>query len=381
MATRQDAPGAIVRPACPPTVVAAALAEAAAFQPFIDALTAHVALLDGGGGIVAVNAAWQRFADRNQAQPGTSGNYGVGCNYLRLLEGVRCCREMSEPPDAKAEQDEAIALAVAAGLRKVLAGENDKFQLEYPCDSPSERRWFLLTITPFPAGKLLRAVVAHEELTELKLAQERTLQQSEQLNAAFTSAIDAIALFVEKRDPYTAGHQHQVSALCAAIAARLGLSEAQLQGLLLGARIHDIGKIAVPAEILGKPGRLSAPEFALIRCHPETGLDILRGIDFPWPIADMVYQHHERFDGSGYPQGLVGEAICLEARILAVADVFDAITSHRPYRAARPWEDGVAELQRGRGSIYDPVVVDACLACLEETVVHNRRPMSVGTPL
>jgi putative nucleotidyltransferase with HDIG domain len=359
-------------------VSAAASREALAFQPFIDALTAHVALIDGDGGIVSVNNAWKRFADRNQDQE--QAGYGVGCNYLRLLEGVRCCRLAEVPPDAKAEQDEAIAIAVAAGLRQVLAGQRDKFQLEYPCDSPTERRWFLLTITPFPSGQHLRAVVAHEELTALKLAQERALQQSEQLNAAFISAIDAIARFVEKRDPYTAGHQHQVSALCANIARHLGLAEERVQGLILGAKIHDIGKIAVPAEILGKPGRLSPPEFALIRYHPETGLDILQGIDFPWPIADMVHQHHERFDGSGYPQGLVGEAICLEARILAVADVFDAIISHRPYRAARAWAEGVAELQRGRGSAYDPAVVDACLAYLDEVAAQGGLPHSIGTP-
>jgi putative nucleotidyltransferase with HDIG domain len=317
-----------------------------------------VALLDGDAAIVGVNQAWKRFSDANQ---NCQANYGIGANYLALLEGVQVCGSGS----AKLTQDAAIAFQVAAGLRRVLAGEADKFQLEYPCDSPNERRWFLLTITPFPGAGILRAVVAHEDLTALKQAQEAALRQNEELADAFSSAVEAIALFIEKRDPYTAGHQHQVARLCEAIARELGLDEQRRRGLVLGAGIHDIGKIAVPVDILGKPGKLTHPEFEIIRTHPETGFEILRGIDFPWPIVDMVYQHHERLDGSGYPRGLAGEEICLEARIIAVADVFDAITSHRPYRPAKTWDTGIQELLSGRGLIYDSQVVDACLAYLE----------------
>ncbi|TCW32914.1 HD-GYP domain-containing protein [Gulbenkiania mobilis] len=332
--------------------------EARAFQPIIDALTAHVALLDGDATIVGVNAAWMRYADANQ---GHQADYGIGLNYLALLEGIQGC----VPGDAKSEEDTLIARQVAQGLREVLSGRREKFQLEYPCPSPTESRWFLVTITPFPHPGQLRVVVAHEDLTALKQAQETTLRQTAQLAGAFSSTVDAIALFVEKRDPYTAGHQHQVAVLCERIARRMGLDAARRHGLVLGAKIHDIGKIAIPADILGKPGRLSPPELEIIRSHPETGYDILRGIDFPWPIADMVYQHHERLDGSGYPQGLQGDAICLEARIIAVADVYDAITSHRPYRPARPMETGLCELMDGRGRLYDREVVDAFIAVMQ----------------
>ena len=332
--------------------------EARAFQPIIDALTAHVALLDGAATIVAVNRAWMRFSDANQNH---QANYGIGSNYLALLDATERC-----PCGRKAAEDGAVARQVAEGLRQVLAGSRDKFQMEYPCDSPTERHWYLLTITPFPGDGLLRAVVAHEDLTPLKLAQEASLNQAVQLAGAFSGAVEAIVRFIEKRDPYTAGHQHQVATLCQAMAETMGLPPRQREGLILGAKIHDIGKIAVPEDILCKPGKLSGPEMEIIRMHPQTGYDILQDIPFPWPIAAMVAQHHERLDGSGYPNGLKGDAICLEARIIAVADVFDAITSHRPYRPARDQACGIKELQSGRGRIYDARAVDALLAHLAE---------------
>lgn len=329
------------------------------FQPIIDALTAHVALLDGAATIVAVNRAWMRFSDANQNH---QANYGIGSNYLALLDATARCP--CGPCGGKAAEDGDVARRVAEGLRQVLAGSREKFQMEYPCDSPTERRWYLLTITPFPGGGALRAVVAHEDLTPLKLAQEASLNQAVQLAGAFSGAVEAIVRFIEKRDPYTAGHQHQVATLCQAMAETMGLPPRQREGLILGAKIHDIGKIAVPVDILCKPGKLSAPEMEIIRMHPQTGYDILQDIPFPWPIAAMVAQHHERLDGTGYPNGLKGDAICLEARIIAVADVFDAITSHRPYRPARDQACGIEELLSGRGRIYDSRAVDALLAYL-----------------
>lgn len=334
--------------------------EARVFQPIIDALTAHVALLDGAATIVGVNQAWKRYSDANN---NAQANHGLGYNYLALLDQLQACA-VCGVEDAR---DVTIARQVADGLRQVLDGSLEKFQLEYPCDSPTERHWFLLTITPFLGPGSLRAVVAHEDLTALKLAQETALRQAVELADSFSSAVDAIAIFIEKRDPYTSGHQHQVAKICEAIARQLGLEEERCRGLLLGAKIHDIGKIAVPVDILGKPGKLSPPELEIIRTHPQTGYEILCGIHFPWPIVDMVYQHHERLDGSGYPRGLKGDEICLEARIIAVADVFDAIISHRPYRPAKGLDSGIEELRAGRGSIYDPEVVDAFLAHLEMT--------------
>lgn len=317
----------------------------------IDALTAHVALIDGDGEILAVNLAWRHFYDSNGCH---LPNYGLGCNYLELLAPLAAQAE-----NPATSEDNRIARTVLEGLRSVLDGRATRFQLEYPCHAPHEQRWFLLTVTPFAPGYRIRAVVSHENITALKQAEERTRMQALRVAGSFASTVESIALAIEKRDPYTAGHQRQVAALAGEIGRIMGLSEERRFGLHLGASIHDIGKISVPAEILNRPGVLSEPEFSIIRQHAQTGYEILRGVDFPWPIADIVQQHHERLDGSGYPLGLHAEEICLEARIVAVADVFDAIISHRPYRPGHALHEAIEELQRGRGKIYDSTVVDA----------------------
>lgn len=175
----------------------------------------------------------------------------------------------------------------------------------------------------------------------------------------------ALARSIEKRDPYTDGHQKRVSLLATAIADRLGLAENKREGVRLAALIHDAGNIQVPADILCKAGPLLDVERNMMRVHPDAAADILADIPFPWPIAEIIHQHHERLDGSGYPRGLRGDEILLEARILAVADVVEAMTSHRPYRPARSLDEAKAELTAGRGSRYDASVVDTCLAVLE----------------
>ena len=174
-----------------------------------------------------------------------------------------------------------------------------------------------------------------------------------------------MSLTIEKRDPYTAGHQRRVAKLCRAIGTELGLDWECIQGLRMAAAIHDLGKIHIPAAILNKPGRLSEHEMAIIRQHAQTAYEILKNIDFPWPIAEAIYQHHERLDGSGYPRGLSGDDILLEARILSVADVAEAISSFRPYRQALGTETAMAELRRGRGTLFDPDIVDICLELFE----------------
>ncbi len=204
-------------------------------------------------------------------------------------------------------------------------------------------------------------------------AEQEALRNLQRVTTAMESAIGAIALTVEKRDPYTAGHQRKVAELAAAIAKEMGLSSDRVYGLRLGATIHDIGKIYIPAEILNRPGKLSDHEFGLIKTHAQVGYDIIKHVDFPWPVARMVRHHHERMDGSGYPDGLKGEDIILEARILAVADVVEAITAHRPYRPALGIEAGIGELTKGRGTVFDAQAVDACVKVLREGRV------SVGT--
>lgn len=179
------------------------------------------------------------------------------------------------------------------------------------------------------------------------------------------ATIDAIAAMVEMRDPYTAGHQQRVRRLAERLAEKLCLSPDRIEGLTFAAGIHDIGKIGVPAEILSKPGRLSDVEYALIKAHPAAGARILESIRFPWPVADIIRQHHERLDGSGYPLGLAGDAILPEARILAVADVVEAMATHRPYRPALPLETILHHLAQQRGNTLDREVVDAALAMIE----------------
>ena len=191
-------------------------------------------------------------------------------------------------------------------------------------------------------------------------------RSAERLRRGMESTIEALAGTLELRDAYTAGHQRRVAALAAAIGRELGLPEDEIHGIHLAATVHDLGKIQIPAEILAKPTRLTKLEFELIKTHPQAGYDLLKDIDFPWPIAQLVYQHHERLDGSGYPRGLRGGDTLIGARIMAVADTIEAMSSHRPYRPGFGIEASLAELTKNRGTLYDPAVVDACLKIFSE---------------
>jgi putative nucleotidyltransferase with HDIG domain len=175
-----------------------------------------------------------------------------------------------------------------------------------------------------------------------------------------------MALTIEIRDPYTAGHQRRVSKLSCAIARELGMPEQQIEGLRVAGDIHDIGKIYVPAEILSKPGQITAIEYGIIKTHPQVGFDILKTIKFPWPVAQIVLQHHERLDGSGYPLGLVGDQILKESRILTVSDIVEAMSSHRPYRPARGIDEALEEVIKNRDRFYDSDVVDVCVKLFRE---------------
>ena len=194
---------------------------------------------------------------------------------------------------------------------------------------------------------------------------ERT-KAEEALHASLEQTIKLISETIEQRDPYTAGHQRRVADLCTRIAEKLGLDPYRIHGLRLAATIHDVGKIGIPAEILAKPGRLTPIQFELIKEHVELGYDIVKNVSFPWPIAEMIHQHHERLDGSGYPLGLCGDSILLESRILAVADVVESISSHRPYRATMGMDVALSELHSERGRLYDPDAVDACISLFQK---------------
>lgn len=181
----------------------------------------------------------------------------------------------------------------------------------------------------------------------------------------FSSVVNSFAASHELSDPFTAGHQQRVARLATAIAQRIGLDADAMEGLAVGAVLHDIGKVATPVQLLIKPGRLEAAEYELVKRHARSGHDIVAHIDFPWPIAEIILQHHERIDGSGYPRGLVGEEILLESRIIAVADTVETIISHRPYKPARPLMAALDAISAERARLFDPGVVDACLATFE----------------
>jgi len=207
-----------------------------------------------------------------------------------------------------------------------------------------------------------RIVIASvRDITERKQASMELQISLAKLRKAMGGIIQAMSLTIETRDPYTSGHQRRVADLARSIAHEMGLPEDQVDGLRMAGIVHDLGKIAVPAEILSKPTKLSNIELALIKVHPQTSYDILKDIDFPWPVAEIVFQHHERMDGSGYPRGLKGDEIFLEARILMVADVVEAMASHRPYRPALGIDKALEEISQNKGILYDPEVVEVCL--------------------
>ena len=204
------------------------------------------------------------------------------------------------------------------------------------------------------------------EITGRKKVEEALKQSFEKLQRVFKQAIGTLASAVEKRDSYTTGHQQRVARLSWAIAKEISLPEEQIEGIHMAAIIHDVGKINVPAEILSKPSRLMETELALIKVHSQAGYEIVKEIEFPWPIAEVILQHHERIDGSGYPQGFSGKDILIEAKILAVADVVEAMSSNRPYRPALGIDKALKEISQNRGILYDPKVVDACLKLFRE---------------
>ena len=212
------------------------------------------------------------------------------------------------------------------------------------------------------------------DITARKRAEEELTKSFARIQKRLEDTVNALSSMTEKRDPYTAGHQQRVTQLARAIAEEMELSESQTEGIAVAATLHDIGKIYEPAEILSKPDILTEIEMLMMKVHPDVAYEILKNIDFPWPVARIVRQHHERYDGSGYPDGLKGEEIFLEARIIAVADVVEAMASHRPYRSALGIERALEEIITNRGILYDPHVVDSCLRVFEQGFLFKLHP-------
>jgi putative two-component system response regulator len=216
---------------------------------------------------------------------------------------------------------------------------------------------------PFSMGELNAKILRIAREKNILWQRQQTLIRVKQL---YEHTVRALASTIEKRDPYTGDHQQRVAHLACAIAQEIGLAVERIEGLRLAAFVHDIGKMGVPLDVLARPGKLRDVEMGLIKVHAQIGYDILKGIDFPWPIAEMVLQHHERVNGSGYPQGLVGQKILLEAKIIGVADVMEAMSSHRPYRPALDLSLALEEIYQNKGVLYDEKIVDACIKLLTE---------------
>ncbi len=270
------------------------------------------------------------------------------------LGTTNICRDIANDPGFKPWRDVALARGYVSNIALPLAGEGKTFgglsiySSEVDAFDDEEVRLLEELASDLAYGVITLRARAEQEKHAAALRE--SLEQS----------IQTIAATVEARDPYTAGHQRRVAELAIAIAKEMGLPEERINGVHLAAIIHDLGKIRIPAEILSKPGKLNEIEFMLIKTHPRSGYDIVKDVEFPWPIADIIQQHHEKLDGSGYPLGLKGDQIMLESRILTVADVVEAMSSHRPYRPTLGGVAALSEIERGRGGEYDPAVVDAC---------------------
>lgn len=278
-----------------------------------------------------------------------------GYSAASLMAGRVQFSQLMHPDDLQRVSDE---------VAQHVTDKHERYEQEYRIVTADKRvRWVIdQTVVNYNAEgipEFFQGVLT--DITDKKESEGIIEDYVERLEKAFLGTTLAVSQLVELRDPYTAGHEKRVGELAAAIAAELGYDEHMQNGLRAAGALHDVGKMMVPVEILSKPGKLTPIEMDLIRLHPEEGYKVLKDVPFPWPVADVARQHHERLDGSGYPQGLRGEQICFEARIIAVADLVESMSSHRPYRAARGLDQALAEMEAGSGTLYDPVVVAACL--------------------
>jgi PAS domain S-box-containing protein len=276
---------------------------------------------------------------------GSSKEAIVGINMLQL-------------PDKK----------LVESIQKALNGDTAFYEDVYHSTTAGKATPVRAFFAPIKIGDkgILGGVAIIEDVTNHKRAEEDLKKSLEQLRRAMQATIQALSQIVETKDPYTSGHQKRTTNLARAIATEMHLSSDQIEGIRVAGAIHDIGKLSVPAEILSKPSKLAAAEYSLIKEHARQGYEILKDVESPWPLAEIVHQHHERMDGSGYPRGLKGEKILIEARILAVADVVEAMASYRPYRPALGIDKALEEIEKNKGVLYDILAADACLRLFKE---------------
>jgi len=252
-----------------------------------------------------------------------------------------------------------------AGKRHI-RGETDRYELDLIRKDRSRIPVLVSSSPRVKNGRFAGTLAVFTDITELRQVEEELQHSLEKLRRTFDEVVHALASAVKLRDPYTASQQQRVTRLAVAIAREMGLPEDRIEGLRVAAAVYDMGKINIPAEFLSDPEGLTELEYGIIKTHPQVGYEILKAVQFPWPVAEIVRQHHERMDGSGYPQGLRGEEILPEARILAVADVVVAMASHRPYRSALGIDRALEEISANRGILYEPMVVGACLKLFKQ---------------
>jgi len=300
---------------------------------------------------IFIGIMWKRFGTpTGEADSGTQEEFEIAYDCWKRTNRPRIMFYFNKSPYTLKNKDDIDQLRNVIEFQEELKKKGIIWDFNGPDEFETIMRGHL--------DNVIRQL-ALSEITE-GLEKKSSQELLDDLRKAIAGAISVIALTVEMRDPYTAGHQRRVANLAKAIAKVMGFSEGRIEGIYMAGCIHDLGKMAVPAEILSKPGKLTEIEFNLIKCHPQIGFDILKNIDFPWPIEDTIFQHHERLNGSGYPSGLSGEKIMVESKILAVADVVEAICSHRTYRPALGVEFALNEISRNKGILYDVSVVDAC---------------------
>lgn len=299
--------------------------------------------IDAGGAFTYVNPAWERIMGHKSEE--VVGRYFI--NFVR-------------------KEDVPLYIGMFEHIRNEGGAVRDVIGVLVHKDGSN--RFFIISGAPNidAEGHVIGVVGTLKDVSDLKLSEAKLQSSYQKLQAALDSTIKTVSKIVESRDPFTSGHQERVARLAAAIAEEMGLSEERVASIRMAATLHDVGKISVPAEILSKPGRLSDIEMNMIRMHPEVGDDILKSIEFPYPVSRIVLQHHERMDGSGYPSGMSGENIFLEARVIAVADVVEAMVSHRPYRPALGIEKALEEIARQKGILYDGSVADTCITLFKE---------------
>ncbi|MBC8264730.1 MAG: response regulator [Anaerolineales bacterium] len=256
--------------------------------------------------------------------------------------------------------------SVQAAHERRMHGEADRYELQLVHQDGTLVPVLVSGSPRIEEGRFAGTLTVFTDITEHKQVEEELQQSLERLRRTFDGTVQALASAIRTRNPYMAGHQRRVTQLACAIAREMGLPEEQIEGIRVAGLIHDIGKISVPVEILSNPNGISDLEYGIIKAHPQIGYDILKAVEFPWPVAEIVLQHNERLDGSGYPQGLSGDEILLEARIIGVADVVDAMSSHQPYRAARGLDKALEEISQNRGVLYDPGAVGACLKLFKQ---------------